>query len=88
MGRKRAMQEFGDWTDRVKAGELPARPAAPRKALSVNVVITQWGLVRAEKNIFHDEISTDRRNSHDERQRPCLTGSTKTALIHDSFSIR
>src|SRR5467141_2402222 len=30
MGRKRAMQEFGDWTDRVKAGELPPAPPRPQ----------------------------------------------------------
>ena len=60
MGRKRAMQEFGDWTDRVKAGELPPAPPRPQ-GLERNVVITQWDW-SGPKEYFHDEISTDRRN--------------------------
>src|SRR3981081_480384 len=59
-GRKRAMQEFGDWTDRVKAGELPPAPPRPQ-GLERNVVITQWDW-SGPKEYFHDEISTDRRN--------------------------
>src|SRR5260370_5415816 len=60
MGRKRAMQEFADWTDRVKAGELPPAPPPPQ-GLERNIVITQWDWA-GPKEYFHDEISVDRRN--------------------------
>src|SRR6202795_28310 len=60
MGRKRAMQEFADWTDRVKAGELPPAPPRPQ-GMERNVVITQWDWA-TPKEYFHDEISVDRRN--------------------------
>jgi hypothetical protein len=60
MGRKRALAEYGDWTDRIKAGELPPVPPRPQ-GMERNVVITQWDWATA-KEYFHDEISVDRRN--------------------------
>ena len=60
MGRKRALAEFGDWTDRIKAGELPPAPPRPQ-GMERNVVITQWDWA-TPKEYFHDEISVDRRN--------------------------
>lgn len=55
----RMLKEFADWTDRIKAGELP--PAPPRPAgLERNVVITQWDWADP-KHYLHDEVSTDRR---------------------------
>src|SRR5579864_3090653 len=60
MGRKRAMQEYADWTDRIKAGELPPAPPRPQ-GLERNIVITQWDW-SGPKEYFHDEISVDRRN--------------------------
>ena len=60
-GRARALKMFGDWTDRVKAGELPfATPPRPT-GLERNVVISEWDWA-TPKEYFHDEISTDRRN--------------------------
>jgi len=57
----RALQEFGDWTDRIAKGELPfAKPSRP-EGIERNVVITEWDW--AEPTTYlHDEISTDKRN--------------------------
>jgi hypothetical protein len=60
MGRKRALAEYGDWTDRIKNGELPAAPPRPQ-GMERNVVITEWDWA-TPKEYFHDEISVDRRN--------------------------
>jgi hypothetical protein len=56
-----ALKLFGDWTDRIAAGELPfARPERPR-GIERNVVITQWDW-SSPTAYLHDAISTDRRN--------------------------
>ena len=56
-----ALRLFGDWTDRIAAGELPfAKPERPR-GIERNVVITQWDWGRPTAYL-HDEISTDPRN--------------------------
>jgi hypothetical protein len=58
---KLATQLFGDWTDRVAAGELPkSKPARPQ-GVERNVVITVWDWSNP-KAYLHDEISTDKRN--------------------------
>ena len=41
MGSKRLLTEYADWTDRIKAGELPPAPPRPQ-GKERNVVITQW----------------------------------------------
>src|SRR6266550_4702875 len=60
MGRKRALEMYADWTDRIKAGELPPVPPRPQ-GLERNVVVTEWDWA-GPKDYFHDEISVDRRN--------------------------
>jgi hypothetical protein len=56
-----ALRLFGDWTDRIAAGELPfAKPERPRD-IERNVVITQWDWGRPTAYL-HDAISTDPRN--------------------------
>ena len=58
---QRALKLFGDWTDRIAAGELPkAQPPRPQGA-ERNVVVTVWDW-STPKAYLHDEISTDRRN--------------------------
>src|SRR5687767_3910190 len=60
MGRPRALAMFGDWTDRIKGGELPAAPPRPQ-GMERNIVITEWDW--ADPKVYlHDEVSTDRRN--------------------------
>ena len=60
MGRRRALEMFADWTDRIVAGELPEAPPRPR-GVERNVVVTQWDWADP-KAYLHDEISTDKRN--------------------------
>ncbi len=60
MGRRRAVEMFADWTDRILAGELPPAPPRPQ-GLERNLVTTQWDWADP-KAYLHDEISTDKRN--------------------------
>ena len=60
MGRRRALTMFGDWTDRIAAGEVPPAPPRPQ-GLERNVVVTQWDWADP-KAYLHDVVSTDRRN--------------------------
>jgi hypothetical protein len=61
MGNARALKLFGDWTDRIAAGELPtSKPSRPRGA-ERNVVLTLWDW-SGPKAYLHDEVSTDKRN--------------------------
>jgi hypothetical protein len=52
---------FGDWTDRVAAGELPKNKPQRPAGIERNVVISSWEWA-TEKHFVHDLISTDRRN--------------------------
>lgn len=56
-----ALQNFGDWTDRIAKGELPA--AAPPRPTGVerNIVITEWDWA-GPKMYLHDGMATDKRN--------------------------
>jgi hypothetical protein len=58
---QRAFELFGDWTDRIAAGELPASQPARPHGVERNVVITLWDWA-GPKSYLHDEIATDRRN--------------------------
>jgi len=61
LGPERATQLFGDWTDRIARGELPAEAPPRPQGVERNVVITQWDWADP-KAYLHDEISTDKRN--------------------------
>ena len=51
--RRRGLQYFGDWTDRVAKGELPfAKPERP-PGVERNVVVTTWDWAD-EKHYLHD----------------------------------
>jgi len=60
LGRRRMLEIFADWTDRIAAGEVPPAPRRPQ-GLERNVVITQWDWADP-KAYLHDLVSTDRRN--------------------------
>jgi len=60
-GAQRGLSYFGDWTDRVAKGELPAAQPERPQGVERNVVITQWDWGRP-KAYLHDQIATDRRN--------------------------
>ena len=59
-GRRRALEMFADWTDRIAAGEVPPAPPRPR-GIERNLVITQWDWADP-KSYMHDSVTTDRRN--------------------------
>ena len=60
IGRERLLSVLADWTDRIKAGEVPSAPPRPQ-GLERNVVITMWDWADP-KAYLHDVVSTDRRN--------------------------
>jgi hypothetical protein len=60
LGRPRALAMFADWTDRIKAGEVPPAPPRPQ-GQERNVVVTMWDWADT-KTYLHDQVSTDRRH--------------------------
>lgn len=60
MGMEGTNRMFGDWTDRIAAGELPPAPTRSQ-GLERNVVVTQWDWADPTAYL-HDLASTDRRN--------------------------
>ena len=60
IGREEVLAMFANWTDRIKAGEVPEAPPRPQ-GLERNVVITQWDWADP-KAYLHDLVSTDRRH--------------------------
>jgi len=57
----RLFQNFGDWTDRIKNGEIPfAQPPRPQ-GIERNIIVTEWDW-SSPTTYMHDEISTDKRN--------------------------
>src|SRR5438128_8016977 len=61
MGRQRALSMWGDWTDRIKAGELPSAAPPRPQGKERNVVVTMWDWADP-KAYLHDEIASDKRN--------------------------
>jgi hypothetical protein len=55
------LKYFGDWTDRVAKGELPAAKPPRPQGVERNVVVTTWDWGN-EKQYLHDLISSDKRN--------------------------
>jgi hypothetical protein len=60
IGRERMLAVLADWTDRIKAGELPPAPPRPQ-GIERNIVVTLWDWADP-KAYLHDVVSTDRRN--------------------------
>ena len=60
IGRPRAIQLYAEWTDRIRAGELPPAPPRP-EGVERNVVLTAWGWGHP-RGMVHDNVSTDKRN--------------------------
>ncbi|HWH39763.1 MAG TPA: carboxypeptidase-like regulatory domain-containing protein [Usitatibacter sp.] len=57
---ERALSLFGDWTDRIAAGELPAAKPSRPQGVERNVVLTLWDW-STPTGYLHDLIGTDRR---------------------------
>jgi len=56
-----ALTNFGNWTDRIAEGELPAATPARPSGIERNIVITEWDWA-SPKTYLHDAVSTDKRN--------------------------
>ena len=56
----RSLKMWADWTDRIKAGEVPQAPPRPQ-GVERNVVLTQWDYGDPKK-YTHDANATDKRN--------------------------
>jgi hypothetical protein len=56
-----AFQLFGEWTDRIAAGEVPAGKPPRPQGVERNIVVTVWDWA-SPGSYLHDEISTDKRN--------------------------
>ena len=61
VGKGRALAMYGDWTDRIKGGELPAAAPPRPQGIERNVVVTLWDWADP-KAYLHDEITSDKRN--------------------------
>ena len=59
MGFDHMVGIYADWTDRIRAGEVPDAPPRPEGA-ERNVVLTVWD-VATQTSFVHDVISTDKR---------------------------
>ena len=55
------LKYFGDWTDRIAKGELPASKPPRPAGVERNLVVTTWDW-SSDKKYLHDLISTDKRN--------------------------
>ena len=71
MGTQGALKMFGDWTDRIAEGELPATKPQRPQGIERNVVITVWDWSNP-KAYLHDATASDKRNPTRQRQRPDL----------------
>jgi hypothetical protein len=61
VGRKRALDMYADWTDRIAHGELPKDVPPRPQGRERNVVVTMWDW--ADPKVYlHDEIASDKRN--------------------------
>jgi len=60
LGTERALALFGDWTDRIAAGELPFDKPERPQGIERNVVLTLWDW-STPTGYMHDLIGTDRR---------------------------
>jgi hypothetical protein len=61
IGPEKGLQLFADWTDRIKAGELPFDKPERPQGIERNVVVTEWDW-STPKYYLHDEVSSDKRN--------------------------
>jgi hypothetical protein len=61
MGTQATLKMFGDWTDRVAEGEMPAAKPQRPQDVERNVVITVWGWSNP-KAYLHDATVSDKRN--------------------------
>jgi hypothetical protein len=60
LGRRRGLEMFASWTDRIASGEVPPAPPRPQ-GRERNLVLTMWDW-GGPATFAHDELTTDKRN--------------------------
>lgn len=61
VGRKRGLEMWADWTDRIAKGEMPTATPPRPQGRERNVVVTMWDW--ADPKVYmHDQIASDKRN--------------------------
>ena len=60
-GRKKVLEMYADWTDRIAAGAVPDAPPRP-KGVERNLVVSMWDIGGSPTAVMRDEIVTDKRN--------------------------
>ena len=71
LGTRRALRMFGDWTDRIAAGDTRTRRRRARKASNATSS-SRSGTGPIRSVYLHDEIATDKRNPTVERKRSAV----------------
>ena len=61
IGKARALAMWGEWSDRIAGGALPASAPPRPQGRERNVVVTMWDWADP-KAYLHDEIASDKRN--------------------------
>ncbi len=79
LGRERSLSMFADWTDRIKAGEVPDAPPRPA-GVERNVVITLWD-IGTPITFVHDLYTTDPRNPTVNGYGPVYAGDYNTFTL-------
>ena len=78
-GHTRGLSLFADWTDRIKAGEVPPAPPRPQ-GVERNAVVTLWE-VDTDKSFIHDVVSTNERNITQNAYGPVYVTDYEAATI-------
>jgi hypothetical protein len=61
MGRRRGLEQFAKWTDRIAAGAIPVDPPPRPQGIERGLVLTMWDW-GGPATFAHDELTTDKRN--------------------------
>jgi hypothetical protein len=77
-GRQRGLEMYADWTTRIAQGEVPPAPSRPI-GVERDVVITIWDM--GGGRFFHDNTSTDKRNSTLNADGPVYGTATYSGMI-------
>jgi hypothetical protein len=79
LGHDRAIGMFADWTDRIKAGEIPPTPPRPQ-GRERDVVVTLWDFGRAT-SFPHDLAASDHRTGRANAWGPLMAGDWSLNIL-------
>jgi hypothetical protein len=87
LGSARTLKMFADWSDRIKAGEVPQETPPRPQGKERHLVLTMWGWGTAQAGI-HDSIATDKRNPRINANGPLYGLGAAGLLVLDPVSHR